>query len=562
MVSKVFTPGTIVDSAWLNDVNNAVYNASSAVALNSIVAKYGAVGDGVANDTAAFSAAEASADIRIFLPAGIYIYNGVPALTKYYYGDGQIKVNGTLVGQTYSNVTVATPALSSPAAYGEGDINHVNVKKWTLNGNRVSTNQYYFDARTTPEFVEFTNNTGHSGGSARITSAISIGSTSCTVNAVGTQLVPGASISIGDPSFGAPTDKVTITTVVGNTVSWTPAATIAIPYSPLTQNYLSVGARTMNPYQYIGLQHNGGGDAYGTVTRVVVSDTVKQAGQQHFFYTATGGISGGDMVGTADGVYLTGWECQYLDSSSSGNKNIAVIGHIDTYFRSTDAGTFGTVWMGVHQNSAGALPADAAFNVQGKWKSGLNTVMMTPNAAKAAISMAVNQRIYFDSTYAVDAAGVSLWGNVPGTTYIWDNSATGAMEHVVNNTSVFTYNQTDVFFQTGIKATFNNDVRLKQSFKLYFDANTGSPNTYITDDTGYLRFVYNGQDKVLITDSIVYLGNTGVQVQINQKPNLTSQTTGSTVGAAGSAAALPANPWTWLTIQIDGVDKKIPVYNV
>lgn len=68
MADTTFTPGTIIASTWLNDVNDAVYQAAGAIpgsvartAVSKLadlvnVKDFGAVGDGVTNDTAAFAA--------------------------------------------------------------------------------------------------------------------------------------------------------------------------------------------------------------------------------------------------------------------------------------------------------------------------------------------------------------------------------------------------------------------------------------------------------------------------------------------------------------------------
>lgn len=41
---------------------------------------------------------------------------------------------------------------------------------------------------------------------------------------------------------------------------------------------------------------------------------------------------------------------------------------------------------------------------------------------------------------------------------------------------------------------------------------------------------------------------------------LTGQTVGTTVGAAGGATALPATPTGYITVSINGTDRKIPYY--
>ena len=77
MTSKVFTSGTIIDSAWLNDVNGATYNGSAVYTPSGIgavatdvqtklresvsVGDFGAKGDGATDDLAAFNYALISA---------------------------------------------------------------------------------------------------------------------------------------------------------------------------------------------------------------------------------------------------------------------------------------------------------------------------------------------------------------------------------------------------------------------------------------------------------------------------------------------------------------------
>ncbi len=59
------------------------------------VKDFGAVGDGVTNDNAAFTLAEALTQNYIYLPAGTYIVTGL-TLNKEYWGPGQIELDSTL----------------------------------------------------------------------------------------------------------------------------------------------------------------------------------------------------------------------------------------------------------------------------------------------------------------------------------------------------------------------------------------------------------------------------------------------------------------------------------
>lgn len=100
MTSTVFTSGTVIESPWLNDVNEAVYNgvvaytpAGTGAVTTTVQAKlretvsvkdFGAVGDGVINDTAAITAAiaacQAASQTSLYFPTGIYRIESTIAL--------------------------------------------------------------------------------------------------------------------------------------------------------------------------------------------------------------------------------------------------------------------------------------------------------------------------------------------------------------------------------------------------------------------------------------------------------------------------------------------------
>lgn len=105
MTSTTFVNGTVVQPAWLNDVNAAVYYPNSLIPgstarplqskLNdtiSVLDGFGVVGDGATNDTAAFTTAIAyavSVGKKLLIPAGSYAINSLPLISgTYMYGDG------------------------------------------------------------------------------------------------------------------------------------------------------------------------------------------------------------------------------------------------------------------------------------------------------------------------------------------------------------------------------------------------------------------------------------------------------------------------------------------
>ena len=92
MTSKTFVSGTVIDSAWLNDVNDATYEGTAvytpagtgAVAttiqnkLQEIVSvkDFGAAGDGVTDDSLAITSASATGK-TVYFPNGTYVFTSL-----------------------------------------------------------------------------------------------------------------------------------------------------------------------------------------------------------------------------------------------------------------------------------------------------------------------------------------------------------------------------------------------------------------------------------------------------------------------------------------------------
>ena len=136
MTSKTFTSGTVIDSAWLNDVNGATYNSSgvytpagTGAVVSTVQTKlresvsvkdYGAVGDGVTDDTAAIQAA-----ITYLQSIGGYLL--VPA--------GTYKVTSSL--NWVSTVNTGLPPIYFVGAGGTGGPNGstgTTIKSYIANG--------------------------------------------------------------------------------------------------------------------------------------------------------------------------------------------------------------------------------------------------------------------------------------------------------------------------------------------------------------------------------------------------------------------------------------------
>ena len=119
MTSTVFTPGTTIESSWLNDVNTKTYNDTSATVAylpagtgavattvqtklreSVSVLDFGAVGNGITNDAAAFTAAwTASNPKAVLVPAGTYLITGT--VTGKFYSFGVVTISsGTVTSIT------------------------------------------------------------------------------------------------------------------------------------------------------------------------------------------------------------------------------------------------------------------------------------------------------------------------------------------------------------------------------------------------------------------------------------------------------------------------------
>jgi hypothetical protein len=116
MASTDFSAGTVIASAWLDDVNTATYKSF----VN--VKTYGALGDGVTDDTAAITAAIAAAANRtLYFPAGTYVVSSALSLAN------PITIEGE-----FHNSIIKT--------------SHVSANIFTVNSNYVRIRQIVLDS--------------------------------------------------------------------------------------------------------------------------------------------------------------------------------------------------------------------------------------------------------------------------------------------------------------------------------------------------------------------------------------------------------------------------------
>jgi len=233
MTSKTFTSGTVIDSAWLNDVNGSTYNGSGiytpsgtgAVATTvqtklreSVSVKdFGAVGDGVADDTAAFAtakayAATASKPVEITFPSGTYVISASP--------DWNVtRLTLTPIGQVEIRCTGTGPAMNINGGATAWVYEVVVNDGFVLKG--ISTTTQIFVARKVAHcrFGKITVKEGLTYGfNVELAVACTFNTPSCSINEQAMTTVPVRGFRLASYTGLNSTDNTIITPIMEGSV--------------------------------------------------------------------------------------------------------------------------------------------------------------------------------------------------------------------------------------------------------------------------------------------------------------------------------------------------------
>lgn len=441
-------------------------------------------GDGITDDTSAFVSAEGKDGEIVFLDDGTYIVNGI-TLTKKYIGPGKIKLNGVMQAAYYTNVSTLPKRGSLPNDYYGGDQRRTIAEHFVIESLEGRNNQmdvdHYYNWELIPHFLNFDTYSGNSGIQTKVDANSASGQK--VLNVLNT-----SSFAVGDKVLIAPytaRQETGIVASVQNGVSITLVSNLKFTHTAIDADKVTTGARTMHSAYHTNVRLIGGGDGYGHLYRIFVENQ-PEAGQYHFFQTATGAMIGGDMYGMGEGVYLTGTEMFFGDNTSFGVKNIATIGDVRTYRRDGNGTAMGQVWLGMLHKSDGAYSADSTIAVGGKWKAALDTVNADLGTTNSAIRMAAGQRIYFDCAATADIDGFKLWGNVIGDTYMYYNS--GILDFYLDAVNVLRLGTSGAYFGGAVIA--GSDSVVNQGNKIRLNGVGG--NTYLQYDGTNVKLYKNG----------------------------------------------------------------------
>lgn len=371
----IFGPVANIPNSWLDDNFNAV----SGTAQTSLKT-FGAVGNGVADDTAAVTAALST--VPIYAPTGTYlttIATGAAIGPCRLFGSGQIKTaDGDKRAPYFSQVTTAPTAFAPPGAAVDqafnGDLSHV---------------QFAVEQRI-------------------------MGADTATKPTTGYTYIPELSPYM---------------TYLYNESGWNNALDGSYP------GRTGISAHDISIYQA------GQGDLVGVSVHAFITST-KAGSTSYLANPALSCVSGG-MASGVDGANLTPMEWEINDNGydcgsigliirpSRTNNTGAKYAFWQT-FRSDSRGTKGidSAFLATGPHNQGldltfcTLPTSGTYN-------------------QAAIVLKANQRIYFNGN-GIDASGLSRYSSAIGQDYWEYFSSLPGLVAVVNNTAVLQLSSTQV----------------------------------------------------------------------------------------------------------------------
>ncbi len=197
----------------------------------------------------------------------------------------------------------------------------------------------------------------------------------------------------------------------------------------------SLEGRTGWAAKRVNITHGGRGDVSAYNVNMFMSNN---EGFASLLGEPAGNIINGQITAGADDVVLNIIEMNSIDNGY----DVLAKGPVYNFFRENDTAAKGQFWSGIRCQSVGSKNADAAFQVIGGWKVGLDTTGMTGGVD--AIILKEEHKISFDGAIQAlpGAPGYKTFG-VAGSTFIGKQSSQMIYKFEGNTVMVYT----GIFFQ-------------------------------------------------------------------------------------------------------------------
>lgn len=436
---------------------------SGEMTLPNFVDHFGGNPNGVANNDAAFTAAEASSFQRIWLPKGRYITTKDPqTLFKRYEGSGTIqfsvvdnsynrpRTNSRVYKKVFATTASDTVNIGTnePLAQDFGEIEYVTIPAgsrsdldtWANVANAPTGRPKYYWAPAMPKATFFISDGGESGVSGNLAANLAVGATTATIvggvngwnvgDVVG--FIPTVATALfGGPADGFAGDTKTITNVdlTNGRFSWSGGLVNAYTAGMI----VTKGYRTMNTANFVQMEASGGGDHNIWLGRIRMKRALLDS-QTNIFAGAGSTMIGGDVVAYAD--YNAGYGCEiHYDDQAHPS---AMFGTVSNYSRKSISGLRGCVWL--HDliqmpelsatNTVGSTPTPSGFYpLDGLWvaksQARVGLDLTACRFQVAAIAIPINEKLGFFANQAwtaPDATNGNGWvatkvgGNIHGAT--------------------------------------------------------------------------------------------------------------------------------------------------
>ena len=426
------TPGTALGTIYTNKDSAVVRTVQARLDDHATLKDFGAVGDGVADDTTKVENADASTYDVIRVPKGTYISTAaLSTFSKRFEGPGHLKISGQHRGRFFSYVdaeqTGATATNFTDQFDGDSKLSPIQIDvQYEVGANDPfgAEPTETFDAATDvdpvtdqitvtahgytvedPLLLDDLGNTAPTGLTHdTIYFAIIVDVDTIQLATTAANAGAGTQIDItldgtGNNSLHATkfTYREEIIPVfahlrVGSGVGHNTAKTVDGP------------GRTASVIFRARVDHNGQGGGVCYNAEAFVNST--RAGATHFLANPAISLFNGNMVGGSNGAFLNCTEFRIIGSAGGTDFDLSAIGVVYNMIRNNDTGALEAGWDGIRIQSKGTKALDRGFMISGKSNIGIDTSRMT--TGDAAFAMLTGQRIYMDSSTAGTSFGTTL----------------------------------------------------------------------------------------------------------------------------------------------------------